>query len=202
MLAELRRIASMTGKTTVTKQDLVQNGRVSHSAVVRRFGSLRVALEKAGLTSARFMKATDDELLDILIELWVRALESNGRHPVREDLSRFGFSVSDDTFSRRFGSWRAALHRAAEKAERLEDTPDVIARSVEPVRITTRSGISIRKRFFVLKRDHYRCRLCGGSGVALEVDHIVPVARGGTDALPNLQTLCLACNRGKRDSLE
>jgi HNH endonuclease len=55
MLAELSRIASMTGKTTVTTQDLAKNGRVSHSAIVRRFGSLRVALEKVGLTSARFM---------------------------------------------------------------------------------------------------------------------------------------------------
>jgi 5-methylcytosine-specific restriction endonuclease McrA len=54
----------------------------------------------------------------------------------------------------------------------------------------------------VLQRDKYRCVLCGASGVSLEVDHKIPVARGGSDDLDNLQTLCFPCNRGKRDSLE
>lgn len=38
-------------------------------------------------------------------------------------------------------------------------------------------------------------------GVKLEVDHIIPVAEDGGDALDNLQTLCFDCNRGKRDSI-
>ena len=51
----------------------------------------------------------------------------------------------------------------------------------------------------VLARDKYRCLMCGRGTeeVVLEVDHVVPVADGGTDELENLATLCRDCNRGK-----
>jgi hypothetical protein len=57
-------------------------------------------------------------------------------------------------------------------------------------------------RFRVLKRDGYRCRLCGLAArdrddVRLEVDHITPRSKGGSNDLMNMQTLCFACNRGK-----
>jgi 5-methylcytosine-specific restriction endonuclease McrA len=32
---------------------------------------------------------------------------------------------------------------------------------------------------------------------ATEVDHIVPLSRGGTDALENLQSLCAQCHEAK-----
>lgn len=38
-------------------------------------------------------------------------------------------------------------------------------------------------------------------GVALEVDHMQPVSKGGTNDEENLWTLCKPCNQGKRDSL-
>lgn len=65
-----------------------------------------------------------------------------------------------------------------------------------------RSKMSASLRFDVLKRDQYRCRICGRSSrqdpeLVLHVDHIVPVARGGLTELTNLQTLCQACNLGK-----
>ena len=54
----------------------------------------------------------------------------------------------------------------------------------------------------ILKRDYFKCSLCGASPandprVILEVDHKVPVARGGTNAISNLWTLCRDCNRAK-----
>jgi len=64
-----------------------------------------------------------------------------------------------------------------------------------------RQPISKKLRLLILERDNYRCRLCGKSArdTELEVDHIIPVAKGGTAGLNNLQTLCIDCNRGKSD---
>lgn len=60
---------------------------------------------------------------------------------------------------------------------------------------------SQRTRFQVLARDGFRCQYCGAAstdeGIRLEVDHIYPQARGGTDDLDNLITACYPCNRGK-----
>src|SRR5205823_1751043 len=101
-----------TGTDTVTKADIKRIGRVSHSAIVRHFGSLRRALHLAGLRSARFMKATDEELLAMLIDLWQKVLEAEGRSPRQDDLRKYGFPLSNDTINRRFGSWRKALIKA------------------------------------------------------------------------------------------
>ena len=62
-----------------------------------------------------------------------------------------------------------------------------------------RQPIPRKLRHEVFKRDGYRCRECGASKdeTSLEIDHIVPVARGGTNDIGNLQTLCRECNRMK-----
>ncbi len=56
-------------------------------------------------------------------------------------------------------------------------------------------------RYEVLKRAHFRCELCGtpASEKAIEVDHIVPRNKDGSDELHNLQALCYSCNATKRD---
>jgi len=54
-------------------------------------------------------------------------------------------------------------------------------------------------RVSVLHRDGYNCVFCGrrAKQVQLEVDHIVPFSKGGSNDPSNLQTLCFDCNRGK-----
>lgn len=62
-----------------------------------------------------------------------------------------------------------------------------------------RKGLSKKTRFEVFKRDKFTCQYCGrmAPDVILEVDHIKPVAEGGTNKLLNLITSCRDCNRGK-----
>ena len=53
----------------------------------------------------------------------------------------------------------------------------------------------IKKR--VHARDQYTCQQCGVVTMKLECDHIVNKARGGSDDMSNLQSLCVSCHRIK-----
>lgn len=69
----------------------------------------------------------------------------------------------------------------------------------EPIK---RKPIKPSVRFQILKRDNYRCQMCGVTakdGATLEIDHIIPVSKGGTNDADNLQVLCRDCNAGKSD---
>lgn len=65
--------------------------------------------------------------------------------------------------------------------------------------MTERIPMSKRLRFAVLARDNFTCRYCGRQSdtVKLVVDHIIPVAAGGTNVEENLATSCETCNQGK-----
>ena len=51
-------------------------------------------------------------------------------------------------------------------------------------------------RSIVMERDRYACTYCG-SDKQLEADHILPLSRGGSNALVNLATACRSCNLSK-----
>lgn len=54
-------------------------------------------------------------------------------------------------------------------------------------------------RFRVLEKAKKRCELCGASSsvTQIDVDHIVPRSRGGSNDISNLQALCRTCNAQK-----
>jgi 5-methylcytosine-specific restriction endonuclease McrA len=59
-------------------------------------------------------------------------------------------------------------------------------------------------RFKILTRDNFACRYCGRSvkeKVILQIDHIIPLSKGGTNNHNNLITACKECNLGKSDVL-
>lgn len=62
-----------------------------------------------------------------------------------------------------------------------------------------RKPLSKRTRFEIFKRDGFRCTYCGStpSDGPLHVDHVVPVAEGGSNDPSNLVTACASCNLGK-----
>ena len=69
----------------------------------------------------------------------------------------------------------------------------------------TKSDISKALRDRILERDNYTCQYCGKSRwkdeVKLEVDHIIPISKGGTDDINNLTTSCRKCNRKKMNRI-
>ncbi len=57
-----------------------------------------------------------------------------------------------------------------------------------------------RLREQVMARDLHLCVTCRAAGrirQATEVDHITPVAKGGSDNPANLQSLCADCHQAK-----
>lgn len=56
------------------------------------------------------------------------------------------------------------------------------------------SRIAVRKQVFGIHGK--KCKRCGDTK-HLQLDHIVPVVRGGVDEISNLQPLCRSCNAKK-----
>lgn len=60
-------------------------------------------------------------------------------------------------------------------------------------------------RFSVLKRDGFKCIYCGRSplhdNAVLEIEHVIPRSKGGTNEMNNLVAACRECNIGKGDRL-
>ena len=69
-----------------------------------------------------------------------------------------------------------------------------------------RTLMTPKLREFIKHRDNYTCCQCGNSTYAepnllLEIDHIIPVSKGGLTEESNLQTLCWKCNRSKSNKI-
>jgi 5-methylcytosine-specific restriction endonuclease McrA len=127
---------------------------------------------------------------------------------------RFG---SLNTYSRYFGSWRKALESFVNYINsdsnsyelcktREKNSNKLIEANKEDdiIKHSTKRDINLRLRFLVMKRDNFKCCICGASPakdstVELHIDHIVPWSKGGETELDNLQTLCSKCNLGKSD---
>lgn len=61
-------------------------------------------------------------------------------------------------------------------------------------------------REFIKTRDNFTCCNCNNSieiepNLLLEIDHIIPVSKGGETIEENLQTLCWKCNRAKSNKI-
>lgn len=64
-----------------------------------------------------------------------------------------------------------------------------------------RLSIPINIREVVWKRDKECCVICH-SNTNLELDHIIPISKGGSNTINNLQVLCRTCNRKKSNKIE
>lgn len=67
---------------------------------------------------------------------------------------------------------------------------------------TNHKHVPTPTRTRILNRDHHTCQHCGTQPppTHLEIDHITPLAAGGTNADNNLQTLCKTCHQKKTRS--
>ena len=88
--------------------------------------------------------------------------------------------------------------KAAEKA-----VPAAEADKAEDMQNCQRRNFSVSERSAVYTKTEGHCAICGKFVPYTEftVDHIVPLAKGGSNDISNLQCACGVCNRIKQDIL-
>lgn len=75
-------------------------------------------------------------------------------------------------------------------------------RSIRRTRQTKAGGSFTKQEWLdLLDTTGHKCLCCDLRCVKLTVDHIIPVVRGGTSNIENIQPLCTPCNSKKRDKI-
>jgi len=82
-------------------------------------------------------------------------------------------------------------------------TSSIHPSSIDPIKVFQRKDISEADRKTVFDRCNNKCEigLKGCTEIAKEIDHIIPVSRGGGNELYNLQGACSSCNRKKYNKI-
>jgi len=60
----------------------------------------------------------------------------------------------------------------------------------------TLAGYEVRE--YLLEKWHRQCAYCGKKDVSMEIEHIIPKSKGGSDRISNLTLACRPCNEKKR----
>ena len=58
-------------------------------------------------------------------------------------------------------------------------------------------GVEVRQ--YLLAKWEQQCAYCSATGLPLEIDHVIPQSRGGSNRVANLVMACRACNLAKGD---
>jgi hypothetical protein len=182
VLRELRELAVRLGKTALTVEDVKAHLPFSGETLRRRWGSSRGAFEAAGLSPTSFgRRYTGDECFENLLNVWTRY----ARPPKYREMGLAPSRVGGKAYIQRFGTWNKTLAAFVERANREPDGSAHPA-PIEPTVQLVHSERSIRDgrdiplglRFQVLRRDMFKCVLCGdnpprNSSCVLHVDHVI-----------------------------
>ena len=136
--------------------------------------------------------------------------KSKGMEAVRIEGKVYVCAVCKSTYCRMYGV-KAVGKTCSEECSRILFLRGKVRK--EKVRKHRKRGVHCESvdPFKVFERDGYMCQACGtntpigkrGSidADAPELDHIVPLAKGGQHTYSNTQCLCRKCNRRKSDYL-
>jgi hypothetical protein len=203
LISDVKRVASDLKKDSITIDEYNERGSFHATTLTRRFGSWFKVLELAGLQKSRsLLNIPQEELFKNLEEIWIKL----GRQPNYNETQKPISKYSAGTYEKRFGTWRKALEKFVAYINNEENTSSEKAiqnLEIEPyTKHKTKRNINWRLRFLVMRRDNFKCRICGKSpalipGLVLEPDHIKSWNKGGETVIENLQTLCNQCNIGK-----
>lgn len=219
LLNDMLWVSKRLNTKSISTKDYSDHGKYKVQTILSRFSTWSEALTKANLEQTDFKIISNKDLFDEIERMWSK----KGKQPTTTDVKNGLSEYSLNTYSRRFGGWRAALSAFVEYINNDEDYENAFQEETTEVdnskkeqnllenvkediipRLKTSRDINLNLRFRVLQRDNFKCCTCGASpakdpAVELHVDHIVPWSKGGETVMDNLQTLCSKCNLGKSD---
>jgi hypothetical protein len=214
LLEEVRAVASEIGVTTLTKELFNRHARINGESVRRQYGTWTEVLRAAGLEQVPHgRRYSGAECHENLLAVWTHY----GRPPKYKEMAEHPSKVGGKAYMKRWGTWMKAVHAFAQRVESDLATPqELAAESVTAgarreiasiprvIKEVERHEIRLGLRYAVLKRDRFRCVICGRapathSDCVLHVDHIMPWSKGGRTVVDNLRSTCSDCNLGKGD---
>ena len=223
LICDIQRVEKILGKKTFYCSEYLQHGEYSKKSIFRRFKTWNDALIASGLEpfdhplgGGTKNRISEYACFEEIERMWITL----GRQPTTNDIKNGTSRYSLHVFERRFGTWRKALeafvaYMNGENEVEPPNEPESIQLSVEMPLMSsdpesahkTKRDINLRMRFMVMKRDNFKCCMCGRSpattpGLELHIDHIIPWSKGGETVIDNLQTLCSDCNLGKSNLFE
>jgi len=214
LIAEMRRVHNVVGRTVLTTVDFERHSTVTSSVAIRnRFGNWKRALEVAGIPQSEMANKnwTDEDCFENLAAVWAHF----GRSPTYQEMFSSPSTIRGKAYEIRWGTWRKAIRAFVEWAnsendasapEPLGQAESLFVPTVKPNAIRRaeqdQRQVGPRLRYRVFQRNRFKCVACGRSpatdlDIVLHADHITPVALGGKTVIENLQTLCEGCNLGK-----
>lgn len=214
IIKDVRKLANSLGSAELTVREVSEHLGISFRRLRKEFGNSKNLFDAAGLKIKPVgRRYSEDECFTNLLTLWTYY----GRRPQFRELSQPPSTVGGKAYIKRFGSWNKALFAFVEsvnagpsEASKGEDVSIALQtkREVhEKVRAQGPRDAPLSLRFRVLRRDSFRCVLCGDNPSAnptcvLNVDHVTPYSKGGATIEQNLRTLCASCNLGRSNRYE
>lgn len=176
---------------------------VSSETIRVQFGSWAKALHEAGFRAVRGQKADPETMVKAFKLCWQEQRSVPSLKQLKEFLERNKYPFRAKTYGTFFGGVGRLAKRIVQVQNGELSESDLFRILVR--KRPARKPFSIKLRYAILKRDGEQCVKCGASPkknptVTLEIDHIIPVSKGGTNDPKNLQTLCLSCNQGKTNA--
>lgn len=214
LVVELKRVASQLSSQTLTVEQFNDYSHIAASAISRRFGSWNMGLQAAGLKPVNMgRRYTEEDYFENLLSVWTYL----GRQPKYREMNNPPSFITGGAYEKRWGSWSKALVAFVDRVNSDLDRPveppqarDFQKEEVQAPALPKPEDvykIPLGLRYNVLRRDRFKCVLCGNSPAIdpkckLHIDHIVPFSKGGRTIATNLRTLCAECNVGKSSKTE
>lgn len=206
-IEDIQRVSKKLNSFNLSATEYDIHGKYNHRRIQRVFKTWNKALKAANLYYKVSKNLTEEELFDNLLNVWQKL----GRQPYYKDMRQPLSLCSAKPYVTKYGSWYNTLEKFITymNMEDKEETviENIISKGSEQttnaiIKHKTSRNINLRLRYKVLKRDNFKCVLCGRSpakdiNIELHVDHIIPYSKGGETIIENLQTLCSECNLGK-----